>query len=107
MTLTLEGPFDVGSTFVHLKRVWTVTPEGLYISATSNHLKKLLKLTDLTENSKGKDTPITKSSRMVTSLQPSCHQKKQRAFERLLESSCTCPLTAQTFNMSSMSSVER
>ena len=61
MTLTLEGPFDVGSTFVHLKRVRTVTPEGLYISATSSHLKKLLKLTDLTENSKGKDTPITKS----------------------------------------------
>eukprot|EP00435_Cladocopium_sp_Y103_P019977 s1163_g4.t2 len=60
MTLTLEGPFDVGSTFVHLKRVRTVTPEGLYISASSNHLKKLMKLTDLTENSKGKDTPITK-----------------------------------------------
>ena len=60
MTLTLEGPFDIGSTYVHLKRVRTMTPEGLYISSSSSHLKKLLELTDLTETSKGKDTPITK-----------------------------------------------
>lgn len=61
MTLTLEGPYDVGSTFVHLKRVRTVTAEGMYIAASPSHLRKLLKLTDLTEESKGRDTPITKA----------------------------------------------
>ena len=61
MTLTLEGPYDVGSTFVHLKRVRTMTAEGMYIAASPSHLRKLLKLTDLTEESKGRDTPITKA----------------------------------------------
>ena len=60
MTLKIEGPYDIGSTFVHLKRVRVVAPEGVYISASPNHLKKLLKLTDLSEGSKGRDTPITK-----------------------------------------------
>ena len=60
MTLTLEGPYDIGSTFTHLKRVRTVTAEGLYIAASPTHLKKLLKLTDLTDQSKGRETPITK-----------------------------------------------
>ena len=60
LTLKVEGPYDEGSTFVHLKRVRTVTTEGVYISASPNHLKKLLKALDLTEDSKGRDTPITK-----------------------------------------------
>ncbi len=33
--------------------------EGVYISASPNRLKKLLKAMDLTEYSKGRDTPIT------------------------------------------------
>ena len=60
MTLTREGPYGIGTTFTHLKRVRVVTVEGMTIAPSPNHIKKLLKVTGLNEDSKGRDTPITK-----------------------------------------------
>ena len=60
MTLTREGPYGIGSSFCHLKRVRTVTVEGMTIAPSPNHIKKLLKVTGLNDDSKGRDTPITK-----------------------------------------------
>ena len=61
MTLTIEGPYKEGSTFTHLKRVRIIKKDGITISPSPNHLKKLLELTDLTMESKGRDTPVVKT----------------------------------------------
>ena len=60
MTLARKGPYRIGSTFSHQKRVRTVTVEGMTIAPSPNHIKKLLKVTGLSEDSKGRDTSITK-----------------------------------------------
>ena len=68
LTLLIEGPFNLDNPeFVHLKRRRTVTPEGLWIAPSENHLKKLLELCGLDYKSKTRDTPLTKE---VISAEP-------------------------------------
>ena len=54
------GPYGIGSTFYHLKRVRTLTVEGLTIAPSPKNIEKLLKVTGLNEDSTRLDTPITK-----------------------------------------------
>ena len=57
LTLSLEGPFTVGDSLVHLKRKRVITEDGVWIDS---HLKKLLELTGLNWKSTGRETPQTK-----------------------------------------------
>lgn len=68
LTLLIEGPFNLDNPeFVHPKRRRTITPEGLWIAPSENHLKKLLELCGLDYKSKTRDTPLTKE---VISAEP-------------------------------------
>ena len=60
LTLSLEGPFTIGDSFVHLKRKRVITEDGVWITPSDSHLKKLLELTGLNWKSTGRETPQTK-----------------------------------------------
>ena len=60
LTLSLEGPFSAGESFVHLKRKRVITEDGVWIAPSDSHLKKLLELTGLNWKSTGRETPQTK-----------------------------------------------
>ena len=57
LTISLEGPLRAGDSFVHLTRKRVITPQGVWITPTDAHLKKLLELTGLNMESTGRDTP--------------------------------------------------
>ena len=60
LTLSPEGPFTVGDSFVvHLKRKRVVTEDGVWITPSDSHLKKLLELTGLKWKSAGREAPQT------------------------------------------------
>ena len=50
----------VGDSFVHLKRKRVITEDGVWITPSDSHLKKLLELTGLNWKSAGCETPQTK-----------------------------------------------
>ena len=72
LTLSLEGPFTVGDSFVHLKRKRVITEDGVWITPSDSHLKKLLELTGLNWKSTGRETPQTKdlTASEATGLSP-------------------------------------
>eukprot|EP00435_Cladocopium_sp_Y103_P025455 s1207_g6.t1 len=81
-TISLEGPFRVGDSFVHLKRKRVILPEGVWIAPSDTHLKKLLELTGLNMESTGRDTPQTKDlSSMVDS--PELSQEDVTLYRRI------------------------
>ena len=55
--LKTEGPFGVGDTYTHLKRVRTRTSEGVFIRAGEQHIENMQTVMDLT-NCKPKQTPM-------------------------------------------------
>jgi len=55
LTISLEGPFRVGDSFVHLKRKRVITPQGVWITPGDTRLKKLLELTGLNIESASRD----------------------------------------------------
>ena len=79
LTLLIEGPFNLENPeFAHLKRRRTITPEGVWIAPSENHLKKLLELCGLDYKSKTRDTPLTKeviSAEPTPELDPAEHRR--------------------------------